>query len=405
MSNNNFKIVEGAISTPKGFQASGIACGIKASGKPDLALIYSDVACSAAAVFTTNKVIAAPVIISKEHIKAGKAKAILINSGNANACTGEEGMKNTKKTISAAARELEIDEKHILTASTGIIGKQLPMDKLLDGIKKAISEKSKEGASDAAQAILTTDTFAKEVVVKLETAMGDVHISGMAKGSGMIEPKMKSAHATMIGVITADIAMEPKDLDALLRNFCDETFNMLSVDGCQSTNDCVFALANGQSGISFDEVKKDFSAAFYYVCEKLTEMIAKDGEGATKLIKVNISGADSDFEAKKIAKEIVNSDLVKSACFGNDPNWGRVLAAAGAAGCSLDENKAVLKLQGKALFEEGKPVNFYASDMSETMKSKELVWDLDLNLGGGKATAWGCDLSYDYVRINAEYRT
>lgn len=403
--NKNINLIDGGVAAPIGYEAAGVACGIKESGKPDVAVVFSSRECSAAAVFTSNEVVAPPVTVSMEQLKSGKTKAIVINSGNANACTGREGMENANKTVSAAATALSISPGDVLVASTGIIGKQLPMEKLLTGIEQATQAMSSSGGGSAAEAILTTDLVKKELAVSMETKFGDVKIGGMAKGSGMIEPNMKSIHATMIGVVTTDLVIESDELDFLLRNACDETFNMISVDGCQSTNDCVFALANGASQVKYSDILEEFAEAFKMVCRELAKMIVRDGEGATKVVAVSVVNAETKKKAQKIAKQIVNSDLVKTACFGNDPNWGRVLAAAGSVGVGFDQERAILKIQGTTIFKHGSPFEFNKMITANLMKAHEIEWVLDLGEGDSRATAWGCDLSYDYVRINAEYTT
>lgn len=400
-----FKKIKGNVTAPEGFEAAGVSCGIKVSKKPDLALIFSDVECSSAAVFTSNKIQAAPVTVSKKQIQNKTSRAIVINSGNANACTGDKGLSDAWSMVQHTASELEISEDKILVASTGIIGYPLQMNKIKKGIIKAVKIKNSKPNTNAAEAILTTDTCVKEIAVEIATKSGKVKIGGIAKGSGMIAPQLVAPHATMICTITTDVGITKNDLSELLASACDNSFNMISVDECQSTNDCVFSLANGLSKVNYSDVKKDFGEAFEYVCKELAKKIAADGEGATKLIDINVTGTEDDIQAKSIAKKIINSDLVKTAIFGNDPNWGRILAAIGDAGVKLDDKKIALKLQNTVLFKNGLPARFKKSNVSKLMKSDFVLIEVNLGTGGGKATAWGCDLSYDYIRINAEYTT
>lgn len=400
-----YKIIDGNINAPNGFESAGVACGVKLSNKTDLALIYSGVECSAAAVFTSNKVQAAPVTVSKKQITSKTSQAIVINSGNANACTGEKGIIDAWEMVNHTANELKINKENVLVASTGIIGYPLQMTKIKKGITDATKIKSSNPSTSAAKAILTTDISIKELAVEINTSYGKVKIGGIAKGSGMIAPNLSLPHATMIGVITSDVEISKSNLSELLSNASDNSFNMISVDGCESTNDCVFALANGISKVNYLDIKKDFDEAFEFICKELAKKIAADGEGATKLIEVNITGAKNIIEAKSVAKKIIQSDLVKSAIFGNDPNWGRIIAAAGSANIELNEEKLTLKLQDNILFKDGSSVKYKKSEISNLMESKSVSIELDLGVGVGKATAWGCDLTYDYVRINAEYST
>lgn len=400
-----YKIIDGNINAPNGFESAGVACGVKLSNKTDLALIYSGVECSAAAVFTSNKVQAAPVTVSKKQITSKTSQAIVINSGNANACTGEKGIIDAWEMVNHTANELKINKENVLVASTGIIGYPLQMTKIKKGITDATKIKSSNPSTSAAEAILTTDISIKELAVEINTNHGKVKIGGIAKGSGMIAPNLSLPHATMIGVVTSDVNITKSNLSELLSNACDNSFNMISVDGCESTNDCVFALANGLSKVNYSDIKNDFDEAFEFICKELAKKIAADGEGATKLIKVNVEGAESDDDARKIAKSIVKSDLVKAASFGNDPNWGRVVAATGSSGVGVNENNMVLKVQGETVYKSGVPVDFDKSNLIQKMKKNELIWDITVGSSSGKATAWGCDLSEEYVKINAEYST
>jgi len=371
------KKVRGGICAPKGFKAAGIAARIKKSGRPDMALIASDVPATVAGVFTTNKVKAAPIIVSQQNIKSGKCQAIIANAGNANCWTGKKGLLDAWQMVGKTAKVLGIPKKHVLVTSTGVIGKPLPIKKVLKGIPLLKKKLSKNGGTDAAKAILTTDKRVKEIAVKV----GDITIAGVAKGSGMIHPNMATMHA----FVTTDAIINKSLLQKILKNAVDRSFNMVSVDDCMSTNDCVFALANGLSKSRVaGRRSRVFIKAFEYVCEYLAKAIAADGEGATKLLTVNISGARSYKDALLASKALVNSYLLKAAVFGNDKNMGRILQAVGASGAGVDLDKI--------------KVNW-------TWKKKEVIINVNLGVGKEKTTAWGCDLSYDYVRINARYGT
>ncbi|OGC03566.1 bifunctional ornithine acetyltransferase/N-acetylglutamate synthase [candidate division WOR-1 bacterium RIFOXYA12_FULL_43_27] len=361
------------ITSPKGFKAAGLACGLKKSGKKDLAIIYSEVPAAAAAVFTTNKFKAAPIIVSEKQIKHGKIQAIVANAGNANAATGKRGIKDAWTMVSETARALNIPKESVLVTSTGIIGKYLPIDKIKAGIKKTAAAISKDGGHDAALSILTTDKVAKEVTIKT----GGYTISGIAKGSGMIDPKMR--HATMHAFIATDASIDLKTLQKLLDEAADKSFNMISVDTCMSTNDCVFVLANGLSN-----AKAGFKEALEKVCVELAKMIAKDGEGATQLMTVRVTGAASEKEARLAAKAIANSDLLKCAVYGRDHNPGRIYAAIGTTSARMNVDKV------KTGMKFGK---------------EETVVTCDLGVGKNSATAWGCDLTEEYININAKYHT
>lgn len=393
------------VTVPSGYLAAGVSCGLKASGRPDLAIIYSEAKTTiATGVFTINKFAAAPINVSKELLsKTACKKAIVINSGNANAGTGTQGMENCWSTVQIAALALNIEEDDLLIASTGIIGKQLDMTKLSEGVHHAAKNLSYYGGPAAAEAIMTTDTFQKEFMVEVEINGSSYKIGGMAKGSGMIAPDM----ATLLGVITTDAQIEPELLLKILKESTDDTFNMVSVDGCQSTNDCVFVLANGMSGVKIDndDLIASFTSALHRVCYELAKMIASDGEGATKLVEVKVKGAKSKGDAREVAKAIVSNDLVKSACFGNDPNWGRVIAAAGSCKAEIDPGKIELFLQDQKLVENSLPLPFNEEKASKSMDSENIKWLLKIGDGKASASALGCDLSYDYVKINAEYTT
>jgi glutamate N-acetyltransferase / amino-acid N-acetyltransferase len=391
--------VAGGIAAPAGFRAAGVACGIKKSGL-DLALLASDDRAAAAAVFTTNKAQAAPVLVSKEHVSrtGGRARAVVINSGCANACTGSDGMETARAMADAAARSLGCDPADVLVASTGVIGVTLDRDRVVAGIGAAAADLSRDGGSSASRAIMTTDPFPKEAAIEVTTASGRFRVGGMAKGSGMIEPLM----ATMLAVVTTDAKVSPA-----LTAVTDVTFNAISVDGECSTNDCVFAMASGASGVSLGEGDLALlTEALRQVCEPLALGIVRGGEGATKLVTIEVSGARSNDEAKRAARAIANSPLVKTAVHGADPNWGRLVAVAGRAGVEFSLDEARVQIGGVELFAHGRPFDDLAPQASAHLQGKEVTLKVDLGTNGaGSARMWTCDLSADYVRINAEYRT
>jgi glutamate N-acetyltransferase/amino-acid N-acetyltransferase len=397
--------VLGGVTAPAGFRAAGVACGIKANGKPDLALLRSDVPASAAAVFTTNVAQAAPVLVSKEHLRrsGGHAAAIVVNSGCANACTGVDGHAHAREMARATAAALGCAPESVLVASTGVIGVKLPMAKVAAGIGAAAAELSADGGAAAARAIMTTDPFPKEAVAETSVRGGSFRVGGMAKGSGMIEPMM----ATMLGFLTTDAKVSPALLQRALKAAADDTFNAISVDGECSTNDCVFALANGASGVELEE--RDFDdlvAALKLVCEPLAIDIVRGGEGATKLITITVTGARTPEDAKTTARAIANSPLVKTAVHGGDPNWGRLVAVAGRATGSLVLDRARIRIGDVELFSDGGPHDERAPEAASYLKGTEIALHVDLGTGGsGAARMWSCDLTAEYVRINAEYRT
>ena len=396
--------IEGGVTAPGGFRASGVSCGIKAKGL-DLAVLASDMPASIAAVFTTNQAQAAPIVVAKEHLarNGGKGSAVVINSGCANACTGSDGIDHARAMARHAAAALTCEPADVLVASTGVIGVKLDMEKVERGIVEAARSLSREGGSLAARAIMTTDPFPKEAAVEANTDAGTVRVGGMAKGSGMIEPQM----ATMLGFVTTDAAAEPALLQRALKAACDGTFNAISVDGECSTNDCVIALANGASGVVFGEA--DLPAlvdALKQVCEPLAIGIVRGGEGATKLITVNVVGAASDADARRTARAIANSPLVKTAIHGGDPNWGRLVAVAGRSGSRFVLDSAAVRIGRIELFRDGVPHDDRAAAAAEYLRGKDIAVEVDLGTGGaGTARMWTCDLSADYVKINAEYRT
>jgi len=399
-----FAAIEGSVSAPAGFRAAGVACGIKKSNGLDLALIVSDRPASAAAVFTTNKAQAAPVLVSKAclQVSGGRARAIVINSGCANACTGPEGMQTAEVMADTAGRVAGAAASEALVASTGVIGVALDREAITRGIEAAFEELSSEGGPAAARAIMTTDPFPKEAAVEVTTPAGTFRVGGIAKGSGMIEPLM----ATMLGVVTTDAQVAPALLQRALSVVTDVTFNAISVDGECSTNDCVFALANGASGVVLgDRDLPLLVEALTRVCEPLAIGIVRGGEGATKLVTIEVRGGRTDAEAKQAARAVANSPLVKTAIHGADPNWGRILAAAGRSGAKVDAGRASIRIGGVAVFERGAPRPFDAVAVRTIFERPDIAIALDLGLGEGAARAWGTDLSAEYVRINADYTT
>ena len=397
--------MENGITTPRGFKAAGISCGIKKRNKKDLALIYSEVPARAAALFTTNQIKAAPLKVSAEHIKDGEAQVIVINSGCANAATGKKGLRDAKEMAGITAEELSIKKEDVLVASTGTIGTFLPMDKITKGIKEAKGKLSREGGGDAAQAIMTTDTFSKEVAVELELGNRKVIIGGMAKGAGMISPLL----ATMLSFITTDAAISGELLRKALKASIDRSFNMITVDGEESTNDMVIILANGLAGN--EEIDKEnenfkkFSSGLDEVTLKLAKMIVKDGEGATKFIEVEVKNTLELQDAQKIAFSIANSPLVKTAVFGEDANWGRIMVAIGNSGVEIEEEKIDIYLGDLKLASKGCGIKYSEEEAKKILKEKEIKIIVDLKLGEKSAKVWTCDLTTEYVKINAHYRT
>jgi glutamate N-acetyltransferase/amino-acid N-acetyltransferase len=397
--------IEGGVTAPQGFRAAGIPCGIKASGKADLALVVSDTAASAAGVFTLNLAKAAPVLVSQEHLTSsgGVARIIVTNSGCANACTGPQGLADAREMAALAATAARCPPEQVLVASTGVIGVNLSMTALRTGIPRAAAALSHEAGADAARAIMTTDPFPKEAAVQVTTDAGTFRVGGMAKGSGMIEPRM----ATMLGYLTTDVAVEPALLRRALVDACRYTFNAITVDGEPSTNDCVFALANGASGVAVDEsLYPALFEGFRVVAHNLALGIVRGGEGATKLVSVVVSGAASEADAWLAARAIANSPLVKTAVHGADPNWGRLIAAAGRSGAAFVLDRARVRIGSLVLFEEGRPFDDRAPAAATYLQGDTLEIEVDLGTGGlHSATVWTCDLTAAYVKINAEYRT
>jgi glutamate N-acetyltransferase/amino-acid N-acetyltransferase len=412
------KEINGGVCAPKGFFAGGIRCGIKASAeKRDLGLIYSKEPCVAAAMFTANKVKAASVLVSAEHIAGGRLRAVIANSGNANACTGEAGLAAARRMADLAATKLSalwgapVSGDAIAVASTGVIGVPFPIEAVESGMEAlAASLRDDPTGHDAAlEAIMTTDTRKKEGALEIEIGGGTVRLGGMTKGAGMIHPNM----ATMLCFITTDAAISRECLDSALRQSVRRSFNRLTVDGDTSTNDTIMVMANGLAGNApiaaagpeFDA----FAAALEALCVKLARAMARDGEGASRLVTVSLTGAADEAAAEALAKSVASSSLVKAACFGADANWGRVLCALGYAGVDLDPAAVEVRFAGAAgeilVCRDGAPVPFSEENAKRILSGEEIEIRVSVGTGGGAATAWGCDLTYDYVRINGDYRS
>jgi glutamate N-acetyltransferase/amino-acid N-acetyltransferase len=391
----------GGVTAPEGFQASGVACGIKESGQPDLAMLYSEVPASAAAVFTTNLFRAAPLRVTESHLEDGTLRAVVVNSGNANACTGEKGMRHalcmgaeTAKAISSFKGH-HLASRDVAVASTGVIGVKMPMDNVAEGIRRAAAELRPQGNEDAARAILTTDTFPKQV--RLDC--GGFVIGGMAKGAGMIRPDM----ATMLAFLTTDASLDVEGLRPLLKQAVDRTFNLISVDGCTSTNDMVLLMANGTSGVR--PQPDEFGESLTRACAELARMIVRDGEGATRFVEIRVHGAPDARAARQAARAVADSALLKSAFYGGDPNWGRVAGALGSCGVIFDPGAVSISIDGVPMLERGAPAWLTRGRVEPPQLGKEIVVDIDLGMGRSEAVAWTCDLTPEYVRINSHYTT
>ena len=406
------EIITGGVTAAKGFLAAGVEAGIKYQNRKDMAMVYSKTPCRAAGVFTTNVVKAAPVLWDKEVVESEwEAQAIVVNSGIANACTGKLGYEYCRETAGAAADALEISPQSVLICSTGVIGMQLPMEKMTEGVRmlaKAIKP-GEEAGTDAAKAIMTTDTRNKQVAVKVTIGGKEVTIGGMCKGSGMIHPNM----CTMLAFVTTDVNISKKLLQEALSADVQDTFNMVSVDGDNSTNDTLLVLANGQAGNhEITEKGADYDTfveALHYVNETLAKKIAGDGEGATALFEVKVIHADNKEDAKTLAKSVITSSLTKAALFGHDANWGRILCALGYSGAKFDPEAIELYLESSAgkilIFKDGMAADYSEEEATRILSCSEVTALVDMKMGEAKATAWGCDLTYDYVKINADYRS
>lgn len=403
-------IKDGNVTSPAGFEAAAVKAGVKYRDRLDLTLVVSRQPCTATALFTQNQVAAAPVLIDRATIaaNAGSIRAVVANAGNANACTGQPGMENARAMQRMTAEAIRCQPDQVLVLSTGVIGVQLPMDKVEAGIAAASTRLSPDGGRSAAQAIMTTDTHAKQLAVQVRLPSGVVTIGGMAKGSGMIHPNM----ATMLGVITTDAAIDADTLDSLLRTAVNASFNRISVDGDTSTNDTVILLANGASRVDISDAGSVqlFSEALSYLCTQLAKMIVKDGEGATKFVTIQVRGGSSEADAHAAAMAIATSPLVKTAFAGSDPNWGRILAAAGRAGILFDQNRTSLWIGQSQpcdlqLVACGTPTDYLEADAGAIFSQDSFMVELDLGAGDGEATVWTTDLTHDYISINADYRS
>lgn len=401
-------VPHGGVTSPQGFLASGVAAGIKngSKDKKDVGILYSEVPAAAAGVYTTNAVQAAPLLVTKASLsKHGNMQAVVVNSGNANACTGEQGLSDAKKMQSLAANTIGIDPELIGVASTGVIGVFLPMERMEAGIAESLQQLKVQGGKDFADAIMTTDLVKKEIAVQIEIEGRTVTIGGAAKGSGMIHPNM----ATMLGFMTTDAVVEPNVLQDVLRQVTDRTFNRITVDGDTSTNDMVLLLANGMAGHDGLTPRHQdwpiFAEALEVVALHLAKLIARDGEGATRLIETRVIGAKSEADAVKAAKTIVGSSLVKTAVFGADANWGRLMMAIGRSGAYVEQERIDIWIGEVQVASGGMGLPFDETQATQELEKDPVVFIVNLNVGEAEATAYGCDLSYEYVKINGSYRT
>ena len=407
------EMVDGSVTTPQGWQASGVVAGLKRSGAPDLALLLSDRPAAVAAAFTANAFAAAPVQLDREVVAAGRpVRAVVINSGNANACTGERGLADAREMAQYAAGLLKVTPDEVLVSSTGRIGVPMPMAKIRHGIELAAAALSPAGGLRAAEAIMTTDTTRKSLAVALTVDGQAVRIGGMTKGAGMIAPKLRPAgppQATMLAYLTTDAAVVPAFLQQCLNRALDASFNRITVDGDTSTNDTFLALANGAAGNRpLDAAHPDaaaFQAAFSHVAGRLAREMVLDGEGVTRFVELVVTGARDDDQARRCAEAIANSLLVKTAWFGADPNWGRILCAAGYSGVEIDTAKVSLDYGTVPVVRGGMDAGTPEAEQVQAIKRREFTVALGLGVGAGAFTVWTCDLSYEYVKINADYHT
>lgn len=404
------EIIKGGVTAPKGFKASGIHVGLRRNvEKKDLALLYSDVICNAAAVYTQNKIKGNPIYVTQDHIKDGKAQAIIVNSANANTFNGKEGLINAYKMAEFTSEKLSIKKEDVLVASTGVIGEPLKINLIEENMDNLVDGLSKKGHMAAREAIMTTDMIKKEITVSIQCGEKEVIIGGMAKGSGMIHPNM----ATVLGFITTDLDIKQSLLQEAISSAVKKSFNRISVDGQTSTNDMVIIVANGKAKNKKIEEKNEdytkFLLALTYICKELAKCIAKDGEGASKLIECEVSGATNEEIACKIAKGVITSTLVKAAIFGSDANWGRILCAIGCENVDIDLDKIDVTFESKKGYLEvckrGVPLEFNEDKAKKVLGDDEITILIELNMGEERATAWGCDLTYEYVRINGSYRS
>jgi len=392
-------IASGTITSPQGFLAGAVKAGIKSQEELDLAILCSEKPCVAAGVFTATAIKAAPVILSQKHLKDKSARAIVVNSGCANACTGDSGMADALEMAGSVAEKLGLSTEDVLVASTGVIGVSLPIERIRAGIREVVL--TKEGGHELARAMMTTDTFPKEIAISVDSKPGEFTIAGVAKGAGMIHPDM----ATMLCFLTTDAAVDARFLQAALQKAMDVSFNMITIDGDTSPSDTVVILANGIAGTETINGRNGelFQKALDAVCLYLAKCVARDGEGATKLIEVTVEGALNEEQARLAARTIAGSPLFKAAVHGNDPNWGRIVAALGRSGAKVNERKLDVYLNDVCVMKQGSPVPFGRQELGTSLAGKEVSVRLYLNLGGGKAVAWGCDLSEEYVTINSAY--
>ena len=400
------KKIDGGITAVSGVRAAGVHAGLKKSEKKDVALIVTDAPAVAAGVFTKNSVTAAPVQVCRQHLADATAQAIIVNSGNANACTGELGMANAQQMAAVTAERLGLAANQVLVSSTGVIGQQLPMDIIANGIQLAADALSTEGGDDAAEAIMTTDTHAKSVAVAVEIAGTPVRIGGIAKGSGMIAPNM----ATMLSFLTTDARITGETLQSALTRVVDDTYNLLTIDTDMSTNDTVLLLATAKAGNpdiaeTAGENYEAFCAGLQFVCTELTKMLARDGEGATKLVEVVVKRAKDRGDAEKAARAVAESPLVKTAIFANDANWGRIMMAIGKSGAAFHPYQVDVWLGDYQLVKDGMDAGFDEEKATELFAQDPVRITIDLRAGDAAITMWTCDYSYDYIRINADYRT
>lgn len=404
-----YKFIEGSVTAAKGFQASGIHCGMrKNKSKKDLALIFCEKKCTAAAVYTKNLVQSSPITVTKKNLSDGYAQAVICNSGNANTCNAD-GMEKAEMMCKLTADKLGIAAEDVIVGSTGVIGQILPIEPIANGMDQLVSELSVNGGTNAAEAIMTTDTVSKEVAVETKIDGKIVKIGGISKGSGMIHPNM----ATMLCFVTTDAAISSEMIQKAVKTAADKTFNMISIDGDTSTNDTLSVMASGLAGNT--EITEENEAYYIFldaltaVCKELSRKMAKDGEGATKLLICKVSGAKSESDAKGVAKSVICSSLLKAAMFGSDANWGRVLCAIGYSGCDVDVNKVDVSFASKAgkigVCKNGAGVEFSEEIAKAILTEDEIDIIIELNDGNGSAEAYGCDLTYEYVKINGDYRT
>jgi len=399
--------ITGGITAPQGFKAAGVHAGIKKNGIEDVGIIYSTAPTAVAAKFTTNKMAAAPVLVSREAVNRGKIRAIVVNSGCANACTGDQGFADARTMAHKTAELLNLDDYEVLVASTGVIGVPLPMDKITTGISQAVAALSENGYEAMLSAIMTTDTFPKSCAYEFTLGGKPCKIAGIAKGAGMIHPNM----ATMLSFITTDVAIAPDLLNQALSEAVELSYNMISVDGDTSTNDTVAVLANGQAGNKLiaavgSQDYQEFYIALKTVCTELAQLVVRDGEGATKFLEINVAGAAHFADAKCAAMAIAKSPLVKTAFFGQDPNWGRIICAVGYSGAKTQLDKTSLAIGDLTIVVDGQGVaGFETAKLKEIMAARDIAITVNLGQGEASATVWTCDFSYEYVKINGEYTT